>query len=73
MLTFHHPIEGAEKGAAVVLITFVVLYTLCATVLLLAVAQDRRRAAGSHGRRAEPSSPRRNRGSQHELVFTTQH
>jgi hypothetical protein len=70
---FQGPLAGVEKGAAMVLITFVVLYTLCATVLLLAVAQDRRRAAGSPGRSAARSAGRPARGSQHELVFTTQH
>lgn len=57
-----------------VLVTFVLLYALCATVLLLAVAQDRRRAGGPHGRRSgDRAAQHQPSGSQHELVFTTQH
>jgi hypothetical protein len=51
-----------------VVLTFVVLYALCATVLLLAVAQDRRSEKG-RGRPKGESRP----GGQRELVFTTQH
>jgi hypothetical protein len=53
-----------------VLVTFVAVYALCATVLLLAVAQDRR--AGGHRSRRRDARPR-SRGTQHDLVFTTQH
>jgi hypothetical protein len=49
-----------------VVLTLVFLYALCATVLLLAVAQDRRRGSGRRG--SEPQV-----GGQRELVFTTQH
>ena len=57
-----------------VLLTFAVLYALCAAVLLLAVAQDRRRSGDALGRGpAQPPSSRQGRGNRHELVFTTQH
>lgn len=49
-----------------VVLTLIFLYALCATVLLLAVAQDRRRGASRRG--AEPRA-----GGQRDLVFTTQH
>jgi len=57
-----------------VLFTFVIVYTLCATVVLLAVAQDRRRAtgAGKPGASAQ-HGPHHTGGNQHDLVFTTQH
>jgi hypothetical protein len=56
-----------------VLVTFVLVYALCATVVLLAVAQDRRRIGGPQGRRSDRAGQHEARGSQHELVFTTQH
>ena len=56
-----------------VLLTFAVLYALCAAVLLLAVAQDRRRTGAALGRDPARPSSRQGRGSRHELVFTTQH
>jgi hypothetical protein len=49
-----------------VVVMLVALYALCAIVLLLAVAQDRRRVPDR--RRREPRV-----GGQRELVFTTQH
>jgi hypothetical protein len=49
-----------------VVLTLVALYALCATVLLLAVAQDRRREPRRRG--IEPRAP-----GQRDLVFTTQH
>jgi hypothetical protein len=51
-----------------VVFTFVVLYALCATVLLLAVAQDRQ---SEKVRGRSKSAPRP--GGQRELVFTTHH
>jgi hypothetical protein len=56
-----------------VLVTFVLVSALCATVVLLAVAQDRRRIGGPQGRRSDRAGQHEARGSQHELVFTTQH
>ena len=54
-----------------VLVSFVLVYALCATVLLLAVAKDRR---GPQGRRLGARDPgKRGRGTQHDMVFTTQH
>ena len=54
-----------------VLVSFVLVYALCATVLLLAVAQDRR---GPHGRRlGRRGAGKRGCGTQHDMVFTTQH
>jgi hypothetical protein len=50
------------------LIAFVVVYALCAAVLLLAVVQDlRRRPAGGASESASPAHPR----AQQDLVFTT--
>jgi hypothetical protein len=56
-----------------VLVTFVVVYALCATVLLLAVAQDRRVGGPRPRRRRQHDARQGSRGTQHDLVFTTQH
>lgn len=57
-----------------VVVTFVLVYAMCATVVLLVVAQDRRRVGRPQGPRpGERAAPHQARGSQHELVFTTQH
>jgi hypothetical protein len=57
-----------------VLFTFVILYSLCATVLLLAVAQDRRRHTGvGSDRGSSPPAPNAMATGRHEFVFTTHH
>ncbi|MDA0699740.1 MAG: hypothetical protein O3A02_00820 [bacterium] len=72
-ISFQGPNPG-RKGVAMVLFTFVIVYSLCATVVLLAVAQGRRRATGGGKPGASAQrGPHHAGGNQHDLVFTPQH